>query len=223
MTAVTNLQGVNVALLDVTKPFSQLNAGAGRAARLKVVEDSVILPTTFFSATANYARLCRFPANARIKRVELRTDAAVDAAATTGAAAFKVGVVFSDSTIDGTPVSYQGMQPTTVGIGGGSATPGTLVAVNGSNANFLFGTVTAPATTGPIPLTDITLGGVGTTYGTALAITETELVALFNLQTLQGNIVSNPGYLDLLILTSHAYTTVPTTTAELYARVEYSE
>lgn len=223
MTVVTDQNGTNIALLNVVTPFSQLDAGAGRAARLKVVEDVLSLPTTFFSATANWGRLCRIPSNAKIKRVEVATDVAIDAHATASTAAFKIGMVFSNSTNDGTPSSYQNLQPTTVGIGGGTTTPGTTVAINGSNANFLFGTVTAPAVSAAIPLTDVTLKGVGATYGTALQITEQALVGLFNFRNAQKQVIPNLGYMDFLILSSAVYATVPGAAANLFLRCTYAE
>jgi hypothetical protein len=230
MTSVLNSKAVNVTLLDAVpatgyagQPLTQISSGEGGPAFTKSIEDSIVLPVTFFSATGNYARILRFPTNAKVKSVEVHTDIAVDAAATTGAAAFYVGVAFSDSTSDGTPPAYQGLQPTTVGIGGGSTTAGTTVAINGSSANEIFGTVTAPATTGAIPVTNITYQGVGATYGTALAITQTPLVELFNFLDGNNKPLENLGYFDLIAVVSHAYTTVPTGTAELYTKLTFTD
>lgn len=222
MTAVLNSKGVNVTLLDANS--TALTEGQGAATRTKIVEDQISLPVTFFSATSNYARLCRIPANAKIKRVTLMTDAAVDSAATTGAAAFAVGVAWSDDTNDGTPVAFQGLVPSTVGVvsGGGSTTAGTNVALpSTSTKNDFFGTVTAPATTAAIPLTDVTFGGIAT-YGSPLYISQTELVTIFNFLDGSGNLLRNPGFLDLYVCTTHAYTTVPSAAANLYVRVEYA-
>ena len=158
MTAVLNLKGTNVTLLDAT-PKSVLTVGEGAGAHLYRIEDQVSLPVTFFSATANYVRLCRFPTNAKIKKFTWFTDAAVDAAATTGATTLSIGVMFSDSTTDGTPVALQGLVPSTVGVvaNGGSTTAGTAVALpSTANANDFFGAFTPSATTNPIPVTDST-------------------------------------------------------------------
>jgi hypothetical protein len=225
MTSVLNTKSTNIATLDTLNPFQALTAGEGAPARLWEVEDQVTLPVTFFSATNNYARLCRFPTMAKIKDVSLFTDVAVDSAASTGAAAFTVGVAFSDSTIDGTPPAYQGLVPSTVGIGGGTTTAGTVVALpSTSGANVLFGTVTAPATTAAIPLTNVTFNGTEATYFATgpLSLAETPLLKLFNLWDITSKPLTNLGFFDLVVLTSHAYTTVPNAAANLYARVRYA-
>jgi hypothetical protein len=223
MTAVLNTKSTNITTLDTLNPFQALTTGEGAPARLWCVEDQVVLPTTFFSATNNYVRLCRFPTNAKIKKVVLLTDAAVDAAATTGATTFTVGVAFSDSTIDGTPANWAGLVPSTVGIGGGTTTAGTVVALpSTSGANVIFGTVTPPASTGPVPLTDITFNGTEATYGDPLTISQTPLLKIFNLWDQVSKPLVSEGFFDLVILTTHAYTTVPTTSAKLYARVEFA-
>jgi len=221
MTAVLNSKAVNVTLLDAVNPKSALTSGEGAPSRLNVVEDQITLPVTFFSATNNYARVARIPANAKIKRIALFTDAAVDSAATTGAAAFKVGVAFSDSTTDGTPAAYQGLVPSTLGLLAAAA--GTVVALpSTANANAIFGTVTAPATTGAIPLTDVTFGGSTATYGSPLLRTQTPLSRQFNFLDAGGNAQDNLGYFDIFIMSSVAYTTVPSAVANLYVRVEYA-
>ena len=113
---------VQIAAYDTTNPFQQLTIGEGAPGRLWVIEDSVAIATTYFAATNDYVRLCRFPSNAIIKKVELFTDLSlVDGGTSSTALVLSVGVIFSDSTIDGTPVAYQNMHPTTVGIGGGRA------------------------------------------------------------------------------------------------------
>ena len=222
MTAVLNIKGVNVTLADAS-PRLAVTQGEGAQARLMIIEDQISLPVTFFSATANYVRVCRFPTNAKIKRLTWFTDAAVDAAATTGATTLSIGVMFSDSTIDGTPVAQQGLVPSTVGVvaNGGSTTAGTTVALpSTANANDFFGAFTPSATTNPIPLTDATFGGAAT-YGTALYTTQTPLVSIFNFLDGQGNLQRNLGFFDLYFRSTHAYTTVPTTAANLYTRLEY--
>src|SRR5208283_149357 len=100
---------------------------------------------------------------------------------------------FSDSTLDGTPVAYQNQHPTTVGIGGGTTTAGTTVAIGGASANYLFGTVTAITSTGGFSTLagissgsqvlyggEMTFGGSFATYGEPIATTQIPLVELFN-------------------------------------------
>jgi hypothetical protein len=229
MTAVINLKSANVTAQDAVAStggysgYPTLSAGEGAGGQLISVEDSVALPTTFFSATNNYARILRIPTRAKLKRLELLSDAAVDAAATTGATTFTVGLMFSDSTIDGTPSAYQGLVPSTVGLLAAAA--GTVVASPGTSTyNVIFGTVTPPATTGPIPLTDVTFNGNGAAAyaATNLALVQTPLVALFNFLDGRGVVEEELGYFDVFINTTHAYTTVPTTVANLFMRAQYT-
>lgn len=223
MTVVTNIKGASLTILDAT-PKVALTEGEGSQSRLKVVADQVSLPVTFFSATNNYARLCRIPANAKLKKLAFLTDAAVDAAATTGAVTFTIGVAWSDSVYDGTPPSFQGLVPSTVGVvkEGGSTTAGTNVALpSTANANDLCGTFTPSATTNPIPLTEIVFNNLAT-YGSPKYVSETPLCEIFNFLDGQGQLLHNPGFLDFYIKSTHAYTTVPTTAANFFLRAEYA-
>src|SRR5271154_5732097 len=142
MTTVTNVKGTNLTLLDVTQPFIQLTAGEGHRGAVKFTEDALAWSTTMGSAAGNYGTFCRFPSNVKLKRVRFWYDAVPDASSAQ-ALAVELGVSFSDSTIDGTPAQYQGLIPTTTGVGGGTTTSGTTVAfATHTAANALFGTWT---------------------------------------------------------------------------------
>lgn len=227
----------NIALYDTSNPFQQLTVGVGAPGRMQVIEDQVAITRTGFGTTDNFFRLCRFPSHALIKQVELYSDLSlVDGGTSSTALVLGVAVIFSDSTIDGTPVAYQNMQPTTVGIGGGTTTPGTVVAIGGSSANVLFGTITATTGTGAFAtLTgistgsqvlyggDITFGGTEATYyaNGPYVLTSTPLVNLFNFRDGQGNLIPKLGMMDLMVYASHIYNTQPAAGYNLYGRVRY--
>jgi len=230
--------GVNVALYDTLNPFAQLPTGAGAPAHLLRVEDQVAIPAVGFLTAGNFVRLCRFPSHACIKAVNLFSDKSlVDGGTSSSALVLSVGVVFSDSTVDGTPVTYQNQMPTTVGIGGGSTTPGTVVAIGGTNANYIFGTITALGSTGSFsggtvagPSTgsgtlyggDITFGGAIATYGEPLVLTQTPLVNLFNFRDGAGLLLPKLGMMDLIVVATTGYNTVPSAAYNLYATVTYT-
>ena len=226
----------NIALYN-TLPFTALSSGEGAPGVLRMVEDTVAVGRTDF-ATAGYGvRLCRFPSNARIKRVELFSDLSlVDGGTSSTALVLNVGVIFSNSTIDGTPVPWQNMKPTTVGIGGGTTTTGTVVAACGTSENILFGTLTALATSGAFPSLalgaanqpsklyggEITHNGTLATYGEPGTWTQKPLIELFNLRDASNNLVHQAGYFDLLVTVATGYNTQPAAGYNLYGRVEYT-
>ena len=226
---------VQIAAYDTTNPFQQLTIGEGAPGRLWVIEDQVPIATTYFGSTNDYVRLCRFPSNAIIKKVELFTDVnLVDGGTSSTALVFSVGVIFSDSTLDGTPVAYQNMHPTTVGIGGGTTTAGTVVAIGGSSANYIFGTITAITSTGGFATLagissgstvfyggEITFGGTEATYGKPLSITQQPLINLFNFRDGQNNLIPKLGMMDLIVQSSHAVNTAPAAAYNMYGRISY--
>lgn len=215
--------GTNVALLDTIAPFSALTAGEGSRGAVKIVEDQVAIARTGFGTAGNYARLCRFPANAKVKKVSLFTDLSlVDGGTTSSALVLSVGAIFSDSTIDGTPQGYQGQWPTSTGIGGGQTTQGTTVAPGGTTAgNFIFGTWSANGTTGAFPQGETQSIVSSTTYGTPLVRAQTPLVAIFNFWDNYKNPLENLGWMDLIVVATTVYNTQPAAGYNLFGRVEY--
>ena len=78
MTTVTNLLAQNVNILDTIpatgyagQPISQLSSGEGAPGAVKIIEDVTAITTSFVSAAGNYARILRFPSNAKVKSVEI--------------------------------------------------------------------------------------------------------------------------------------------------------
>ena len=209
MTTVTNLLAQNVAILDTVpatgyagQPWSQLSAGEGGPASLKKIEDVTAITTSFVSAVNNYARILRFPSNAKVKSLEIYTDATLDSSSA-AALALTFGVAFSDATgltFDGTPAAYQGLIPTTANTG--VTTTFALVA----SPNDIFGTFTVPAASAAIAITNIVFQGVSSTYP-AISILQTPLLELFGFTTGQGYNIEQMGYLDVYARVTHASTT----------------
>jgi len=232
--------GINTTILDAVpatgyagQPLTQLSAGEGGPAGLKVVEDQVAIARTGGGTAGNSWRLCRFPANAKVKSVELFTDLTlVDSGTSSTALTFGVGVVFSDSTIDGTPVAYQNQWPILPTTPGTGSTAGTLAAgwpTGTAAGNYIFGTIVANTTTGAWPSTgplNQTFSAVlaGTYSGlTALLLTQTPLVELFNFLDGRGQPIENMGYFDLLVVCTHAYNGEPSAGYNLYGKVSFTD
>jgi hypothetical protein len=207
MVATLNGKSTAVTALDTVQPFTQQTAGEGLAVRLKQVEDVVAIDAAGLGTVGSYYRLCRIPANAKVKRVEVFSDKLDSNAASTVVLEF--GMVFSDSTIDGTPAAYQGLFPDTSGNG-------VVVASTGAR-NALFGTV-AQGNNTAIPITEITHKG---TLSTLLNLTQRGLAKIFGFVTAQGYDQPCPGWMDLYVYVS----TVAATPAagNLYARIQFAE
>jgi hypothetical protein len=118
------LKGVAITGLDTIPPTAP-TVGEGAPGLLRVVNDYV----TAVSAddTGSRYRICRFPTNAKVKRVIINS-----AVASAGAA--DINVAYSDSTVDGTPPSL--------------ATLTDPVVIIPSNDNKLFGAAQSIVGTG---------------------------------------------------------------------------
>ena len=227
-------KGTVLTLLNATQPYVAQTAGEGGAANLKVMEDAVVSSaTTDFGTAGDSERLLRFPTGAKVKRLEVFSNVSlIDAGTSSTALVIDVAVVFSNSGQDGTPAGYQNLQPTTVGIGGGTTTQGTTVAIYGTSAAVPFGTITANTTTGAIPSSpistggmfggEVTFGGVGSTYGTAFNITNKPLVTMFNFWDVNKNPIEDLGFFDLILGCHTAHYTAPASAITWYARIAYA-
>ncbi len=215
MVAVLNVPGSRVADWNA---FITQTAGEGAASRVKFIEDAVTLTTSFVGQVANYARLARFPAHAKIKRLRVFSDAALDANAAM-TLALQFGVTWSDSTKDGTPPSFQGLLPTTVGLDG--VTPGTNTSfATYATPNIAFGTITQSGASAAIPVTDITFGGAIANYP-RLAFLQNSLLRRFNFLDGRGAPIETAGYFDIYARVSVVAATPAQ--ANLIALLEYVE
>lgn len=228
--------GINTTVYD-TSPYIAPSAGEGAPGYVKTQEDQVAVAQTGFGTAGNFYRFLRFPSTAKIKKLEIFSDLnAIDGGTSSSALTIAVGVIFSDSTTDGTPIPYQNMHPTTVGIAGGAITAGTVVAIGGASANYLFGTITANTSTGLIATAnvnfmtsiasvlfggEVTYGGAIATYGEPLAWTQGPLTTLFNFRDGQNNLIDSLGYMDIIMVCTHAYNTQPAAAYNLYGRLTF--
>jgi hypothetical protein len=244
MTALVNIKGVNLTVLDATPATGYvgvptLAAGEGAPARVKVIEDGVKFPTS--ASGNNYAgstfRFLRFPTTAKIKKLEIWSDGIIDNTATTPVMVFSLGVWFSDSLTDGTPAGVRGLVPNVSGLGTTVAAPTT------TGMNDQFGSVAVSASpTIPIALQDVTFtanmpatGGVVTgyagltNYGTPtvsgapsqLTFVETPLINLLGFESSTGVPWAAAGFFDLYARITTAATTPLAGT--LMAKLTYAE
>lgn len=237
-------KSVNITILDAVPATGYvgtptLSAGEGAPARLKMIEDAcpVGLAAT---TTASVFKILRFPTTAKIKKLEVWSDLALDITGTTSVLVMSFGVMFSDSTTDGTPAGVRGLVPNVSGLGTTVATPST------AGTNDLFGSVAARATAlDPMLVTDITFtssGGTTTTtgpttgyagltnYGTPtvsgapsqLTFTQTPLLNLLGFSSSTGVPWAAAGFFDLYA----RITTVATTGqagSSILGRLTYAE
>jgi hypothetical protein len=220
MGTTLGIQGVNIALADATDltvasnavaPFRELTTGEGAPAKVFEVEDYAVVPATNFDA-GSWLRLCRFPAHAKIKQVQVWSDVPLDSSASSGALELYFGVGFSDAVNDGTPSGLVGLMPK-------NTKDGVSVAVAATNYNVEFGSIAVPATTAKVPITDITFNGVAATYPPADILWKPQL-ALFGYTAGNGQPMNSAGSLDLIAVVKTAATTLAT--GKLFARVKYA-
>lgn len=215
VTATTN--SINITQLD-TAPLIQLTSGQGAPAGLLVQEDYLAVTTAMLALGQSW-RLCRIPTRAVVKRVLIIPDAILDTNATQ-TLSLDFNVIFSDSTQDGTPVSLQGLIPT-------SANTGATTTVSAySSPNKMFGSVTLAGNNVQFPPTingvkvplDITFNG-GVLYN-SLALTMTPLYRLLGFKNAQGTYADPGGFFDLNINVSTAAATAHA--GNVQARIEYA-
>ena len=182
-TAITNL--------DAT-PVVAASAGEGAPGMLRAIDDAV--DTTTAGGVGSTYRMARFPVEAKIKRV-LAYIGDVDSNAT---ATWKgdYNVAFSDSTVDGTSPSYQGLIPT-------SALTGATTSVSSySSPNLLFGQKVASNSGAVQAVDDLTFNGTFLP-----ADRQNPLWNYFGFQNAQGNAQSPGGFFDILVYVSAAAAT----------------
>jgi len=211
MSATTNIKSANITVLDTAVatgyagvPF--LTAGEGAPDRVVCQVDKVAWPATNMDA-GSWVRLARIPANAVIKKLEIKTDAEIDNTSTTATLKLAVGVMFSDGK-DGTPASYASLVPALAADGTTVADPAT------ANANDVFYSTGTDVNLGAaaqtaIPWTDITFQNIAnltTAPGLAAAL-QTTLLGLFNFTNKAGQNWKDGGFFDIYVRVVAAATT----------------
>lgn len=206
----STLASALVGVLDAVNPWQALTAGEGAPSRINVVEDQVTFAVGDLVANTTF-RCCRIPANAKIKRVTVQSDVALDTnAASTLNIDFSVG--FSDATNDGTPSSYVALEPK-------NTLDGTLVPITDANRNKLFGAV-AQGNNVAIPLTDITFKGLSALSKKFLDLVQVPLAKFFGFVNGQGYDIHFPGKMDIIGFLVAGSATAQAGT--LFVRVEYA-
>lgn len=104
--ATSHLKSAAITALDATPPFTA-STGQGASDRLKV-NDGFVTAVAADAVGSTY-QFCRVPTNVIVKSVVLESEAQ-------GAGAIDLGVYYSDSTVDGTPPSLQGLVVPTTGL-----------------------------------------------------------------------------------------------------------
>lgn len=235
MTTLSYLSGFGVAALD-SIPVQQPTSGEFAPGFTRTVDDWISVAAAGLSQYSTF-RLCRFPVDAKLKSVVVATDTPPDSNSVQQLAFF-CDVAFSDSTMDGTPLSYQGQIPTTAGYGTGNPANHAVAAATVtapkpgaySTPNNLFGTLTMSGNNIAIPPVDLmwTLTATGLTTSTPAAgcggytaaqIQTVPLWQVFGFQDGNGNPRSPGGFFDLLFTVK----TVAATAAayNFYAKVSY--
>lgn len=193
--ATSSVLSPNITLLD-TLPLVRPTSGQGAESAI-IRSTDYIAVTTGMLAAGQYWRTNRIPTRAVIKRVLVMPDAILDTNASQ-TLALDFGVAFSDSTIDGTPVSLQSLIPTSANTGA-TTPPATY-----TSPNIIFGTVTLsgnnaqfpPKINGILQFLDITYGKGSVLYN-SLPLTETPLYRLLGFKNAQGTYADPGGFFDL--------------------------
>src|SRR5262245_12098772 len=203
------VKSASITNLD-TSPLIINNAAQGAGGRVVSVDDFAAATVAGLQSSGSYYKLVRVPTGAFVEEVHIATDVSLNL---NGALAIDLNWIFSDSTIDGTPVALQGLIPKSDNTGR------TITIPSYSSPNKMYGTIkpTAGATT--FAITEETLNGLGANYSFTGGFTTKPLYALFGFTDARGNPADPGGYFDLL-----AYVATGATTGQagnIYARVRY--
>jgi hypothetical protein len=212
--AVDAIKSQSITNLDST-PYVYNSAGQGAAARAASVDDLVGITTNGLASTGSTYRVVRFPTGAIPKDLTVFIDSYLDSHSTP-AVVMDLNIAFSDSTIDGTQASLQGLIPSSLNTGATSITNITSY----SNPNLIFGQITPTSATGSYGPTSLIFNGSKTNYP-VLALTQQPLWQTFGFVDGRGNPADPGGYFDLLIYISTAASTAHA--ANLYAKFSYAK
>jgi hypothetical protein len=136
MAAETNVKSTSIGNLDATPFYLYPTAGAGARQQVFSIDDYAAVTAVGIASAGSYYRLLRIPTNSIIKTLAIFTSTALDTNAS-NTLTFDIGLAFSDSTIDGTNPSLQGLIPTTANDGATTTTFGSY-----SSPNKIFGGIT---------------------------------------------------------------------------------
>ena len=189
MAAETNIKSASITNLGST-PMILNTAGVGAKTYDWSIDDYVSVAATPIQSAGSYYRVLRIPTRARIKSLTVFTDKALDSGTPT--LAFDIGIAFSDSTTDGTPVAFQGLVPTTAN----DMTMTTFASY--SSPNKIFGGITAAALTNSAayPPTQQVFKGITSGYTMAKLMTK-PLYEIFGFTDARGMVYDPGGMFDI--------------------------
>jgi len=201
-----NLKSTPVTNNDAS-PIVTSTAGEGIPGVRRVVSDNVD-PT---ASTAQYStyRLARFPTTARVKKVQLYTSGIE--AQTTAHASIDLNVAFSDSTTDGTPVSYIGAIPSNKKNGEAytfvSGTGYSTAYSSTGTGNKLFGAALSQGTAGAVNSADVTFANTTAAEGFFPVDKDKPMWSVLGFTNARGVGDDPGGKFDILAVISGALTT----------------
>jgi len=208
--AVDAVKSTAITNLDAT-PYIPNSAGQGASGRLKSIDGFCAATATGLQSAGSVYKLCRIPTGAIIKSVNIATDKAPDVTAS-NVLSLDVGLVFSDSTIDGTQAALQALIPTTANTGG------TVTLATYTAANKIFGNINPASATLALLPTDLVFNGIGSTYN-FLGITQQPIWQTFGFTDGRGSPADPNGFFDLYVYVKTAATTGQA--CNIYGRVAY--
>lgn len=194
-------------------PPVPVTSGMGAPGRLLSVDDFCACTAVGIATATSTYRILRFPTWAKPKSLVIATDVAVDTNASP-TLAIDINVAFSNDTTDGTPVSLQGLIPTTANTGA------TTTIASYTAPNKLFGNITpfsSQHTVGYSP-TDVIFNGNQTTYNLSV-LTQQPLWQTFGFIDGRGNPSDPGGMFDILLYVSTGSATGAA--GKIYARLTY--
>ncbi len=200
------LKSSRITDLDAT-PIVVPTAGEGLGGHVQMNTDSVN-PTSAIAQNGNY-RLCRFPTDAKLKRVWLYTSGLEGQ--TTATASLDSNVAFSDSTADGTQAALQGTIPSNKHDGTSLAYLGTTgyntAYTNSGTGNKLFGATVVQSAAGATKFTDITFQNTTASQGFFPVNRDDNLWNVFGFTNSQGTAQDPGGFFDIFVVVAGALTT----------------
>lgn len=208
--AADAVKSLSITNLDAI-PSIPNSRGQGAPGMLQYADGVCAATATGVGTLVSTYRLCRIPTGAIPKSVVFATDKALDSNASQ-VLAFDLNLVFSDSTLDGTPSNVQGLIPTTANTGA------TTTFAAYSSPNIIFGTVVNASHTAALGPTDVIFSGSRTNYP-LINLTQQPLWQTFGFVDGRGNPVDPNGYFDLVAYVSTAAATG--VAGNIYARVGY--
>lgn len=131
MSAETNIKSTSITNLDAS-PVVPNTSGQGASARLREVSDFAAVSATPIQSSGSYYRVIRFPTAVVPKRLYVAQNTEFDTH-NSATLVLDFNVAFSDSTVDSTPATLQGLIPTSANTGA------TTSFASYSSPNLVFG------------------------------------------------------------------------------------